>query len=214
MKVQDRSYTHYPQIPQIHVHINQTGDVVFFYINWGEQAHADNLIAEMEQFIHAASADVEVTHPFQWIPHLPKDVNILRIATMIGNDYLYRKENNHEFKAGIELLVLKKNKNMMSWTRVGRPALFQIGGNKISPLHSLNSPLKELPTNLLGIHLIPEIEYGHFQTNDHSQLMAYCGVDWPMIDAVKPHQSDVEFLFQELLKVQPDISGFWLGVIN
>ena len=80
MKISERHYSHHRKIPNVKVHIDESAELIFVIINWGDQAQADNLIAEMTQFIHAASADVEVTHPYEVVPYLPKDVNTLRIV--------------------------------------------------------------------------------------------------------------------------------------
>lgn len=214
MKISERYYSHHSSLPKIKLHLDQTANLIYVIINWGEQVHADNLISEMSQYIHAASADVEVTHPYEVFPHLPKDVNILRIATLIGNDYLYRQENSHEYISGIEILVIKKNKNMLSWSRVGRPSLFQLKNQLLTPILVSNSVIKELPMEMLGIHAKVDIQCGHFPIEQSIDLIVYCGIDWPRFDRINLVNDDVENIFNHLIKVQPKISGFWLAKIN
>ncbi|MCK6598747.1 MAG: hypothetical protein L6Q37_10320, partial [Bdellovibrionaceae bacterium] len=51
------------------------------------------------------------------------------MATLITNDRIYRTENKNDIKTVYEMLILYKDKNLLSWLQIGSPHVLLMKDN-------------------------------------------------------------------------------------
>ena len=81
------------------------------------------MIQETEKYVQAASGDVEITSPFDFLTCYSTEINALRVATLIANDALYRQENKMQYTSLVEFIAVQKKNNQVAWLQSGQPQI-------------------------------------------------------------------------------------------
>lgn len=236
MRIEERSYSTKTVRPRPAIYIEPDGSFVVISTSWGDPEHGFKVNEDIAKYIQAATADVEVTSPFEFLGSLTTEANYLRIATLISNEALYRGINKADYQAGVETLLLLRKGSQIAFAQAGSPhLLIQKRNRLVTPISvSLDAglemggdsqdPLSPLPQTLLGIDSSLNIRTGDFRVDEGDRLLLYAGNIWPKSlwssewnpqgnSQASQSQSDLQLLTQKLVQAAPE-SPFWLGIVT
>lgn len=205
----------------------QTGDQTLIIVAcaWGRPEGATRTIEVMQEYLEAASNDVEVTAPFDFIPQLSSAGNALRIASLLANDQVFREQNADEYTTGVELFAVQRTASQLDWVQVGGPQILlsrqgrpltQIGGQTdlsfdMSPANLLLPPL---PSALLGIETSVYPSVGSLRIAEKDRLLlshrSFLPQELYVLDKQGLHLEGVTRL---LADQHPELP-FWLGLVE
>jgi hypothetical protein len=218
MILAERSYSTKSFRPRPTIHTEPDGSLLVVTTSWGEPGLAAQVNEDIAKYVQAAAADVEVTSPFEFMTSLGNEANYLRVATLICNESIYRRENRSEYVGGVELLALYRRGHKIAYVQVGVPhVLIQREGQGVVPLvigaevpHE-NPPL---PQHLLGIDASVNIRCGEFRVEETDRLILYAGAAWPET-LWRPTKSndDLDQVAQKIVQKNPE-APFWLGLLS
>lgn len=221
MKIVERNYSSKIYRPKPVVYIDNDGKFLIIATSWGNPEHAQKVIDEYQRYISAARMDVEVTSPFQYLTCYPPEVNYLRIATLITNEIMYRRENQGEYLAGLEVLALIQNKKMLSWVQVGGPSLLiqkpNLGFVPILVNQDMGkdfNTITPLPSFLLGADRMCDMKLGHCKIEKDDVLVALSSTILPMSTLTLQNQKlDLDLITSSVIQYYPNMP-FWTGIIT
>jgi hypothetical protein len=224
MKIKQRSYGGKIFRPKPIIHEEE--NFLVFASCWGVGDNTQRMVDEIVKYVTAATSDVEVTSPFEYITCLSRQANILRIATLLANDFVYRGENRGEYTSGYEVVTLLKEGTQLTWAHAGGPnLLIKKGKRPLLPLvtqYDLSTDMsgaKEmmppLPTNLLGIDTSCQIICGDMLIGDNDQVVLASASTLPSAfwGKSKSASLNLEKITEMMTADDPD-SPFWIATIN
>lgn len=214
MKVESRSYSTQFFRPTPVIYSDEEKQYLIVATSWGLREHAEYVIEEMRDYIQSSISDVEVTSPFEFIPSLNREANILRISLLITNLKLAKQFNGVEYQAGVEAVVLHKKGNILSWAAMGLPEIYLTHGHNLVPLE-VNASIDStpLPKQMLGLDtsIYPRCNQMHLKDQDQVLLLSRSLGANDLIQISGGWQ--VDSIASHLAIKQPDIP-FWLGLVS
>jgi hypothetical protein len=225
VRLSERSYSTKSVRPSPTVYSEPDGSLLIVTTSWGDPGLANKVNEDIAKYVQAATADVEVTSPFEFQTCLTDETNYLRIATLISNEAIYRSENRSEYSGGVETLVLYRSENKMAYVQVGAPhLLIQRQNLGLAPvavsyetsleLGPFDQPLPPMPQQLIGIDSSLNIRCGDFRVEDSDRLILYCGSFWPeALWRASGSGDDLGQLTQKIVQKSPD-APFWIGLVS
>lgn len=224
MRLKERSYSTKNLRPKPIIHQSEDGSLVVIATSWGEPEHAAKVVEEVVKYVEAAQSDVEVTSPFEFLTCLTDEVNHLRIAIQIANDFLYRGENRKEYFSGVEILAILNKGSQLAWAQVGNPSILIHRKHRTLQLltsgfdHALDfgTPsvcLPPLPVNLIGLDPTLNIQCGDTRVKEGDQLILFAGTGIAPAIWTEEAQLDFETLADKLIRSNPEFP-FWLGSLQ
>lgn len=226
MKLEQRSYSTKFLRPRPVIHAEPDGSLLVITISWGSPDLASRINEDIVKYLQAAVADVEVTSPFEFMTCYGDEANYLRVASLISNETIYRAINRTEYTGGVEILLLSRKGNKISFAQVGAPYLLlekvdvgtapiavasEVGFECIADRQAGISPL---PRELLGVDPTVNIRCGDFRVDPDDRLILYSGSYWPEGFWESSNEgARLQSLTHKLVKKNPE-SPFWLGIID
>lgn len=219
MIIQDRCYSSKIHRPMPVIFIDSENLFFIIVTSWGLPEHSQKVIEEFHRYIVASQAEVEVTSPFEFLTCYPDDVNHLRVATLLTNQFIFRQENQSEYTAGLELLAGKITKNQLSWVQVGGPSLLinkpLLGIVPITVNQDMSmdfNSLTPLPRFLLGVERTCDIKLGFFRYENTDQLIFLASSIFPscLLSSERKFYQ-LSDLSQKIISTHPEMP-FWIGL--
>lgn len=188
---------------------------------WGNPSGAKKIVTTIADYYLATKTDKEATSPFRRLDYLSTAANNLRIATLVGNEMLYREENRNEYRSAAELFVGTYSENELVWIQLGAPSVclhrkgevllpLRVQLDLASELESSLLALPPLPSQLIGISPEPNISVQSFCPRETDSLVLVSRSWLPgKIFGLEPN---IE-IFSQLSKTLAEHSDepFWLG---
>lgn len=180
MKIRVLGLSEKYKFPQTQVHLLLNDQLVIFLRSWNGIDANQKVIDEINHFLSAADADLEVTTPFEFVENLSSMANKVRISVLLANDIIFKTENKEKYMQGYELAIIFKNKNEIAWSTVGR---FEISSNKnnknitISHAGQFLDDQILLPVALLGLEREPSVLSGSFSIKNLDQIQIQSDFD-------------------------------------
>lgn len=134
---------------------------------WSGSDIQQKVIEEISHFLSAASADLEVTTPFNFLESLSSIANKVRISMLLANDLILKTENKEKYIHGCEIVILYKHQQELSWGSLGRFSLTALKNQRRMKLSHGGTFIDEfilMPTQLLGIESEPNLSVGSIST--------------------------------------------------
>jgi hypothetical protein len=224
MKLQERSYSSKNYRPKPFVHIEADNSLLVVAISWGEFEHAQSTAEDIAKYLIAARGDVEVTTPFEFMRSLSDQANHARIATLIANESLYRSINKSSYVSGVEVLVLSKKGQQLSWAQVGGPhLLLKRSGRPLIPLapsydHAFETLITgelvaPLPSKFLGVDPHCAIHSGDLNISSQDQIVLLASSMIPQELWTQHGLLDLQKITHVLSTADADMP-FWLGLVE
>lgn len=225
MELKERSYNTKIFRPKPVIRWELDQQLLMIATNWGSSDSVQKILDEIAKYVTAAQGDVEVTTPFAVLPQLTSQANSLRIATLLANEITFRTDNRNEFTAGIEICLILKTKNQLSWLQVGQPHLYYQRKNSLpQPLSMVpdlsfdiilgDESTSPLPKDLIGIESILSPSTGHCLIQPGDQLLLVSRSEVPVQLTNQPLSSEsLSDLTLSLSEKKPE-SPFWLGLVT
>lgn len=224
MKFNEQSYSGHLFRPRPEVSFNENAGLLIVATPWGSRSGARRAIQAISEFFLAAKDDVEVTSPFQWLTCLSPLANTLRTSVMLANDLVYNEDNRNEYASGIEILVVAKNEQELSFVQVGHPQIFLC--RQGLPLLTVGSVtdlafdfshqdhhFPPLPNSLLGVHSTSALNVRTLRIVPKDQLFLISHSFIPShFFSLNFSNQPIEKVALEISKSQPE-DPFWLGQI-
>lgn len=168
MKIQTRIYGGKYFRPKPIIDLDESRNRVLVVTAWGQKEFADSIVNKMKEYLAAIDSEQDVTQHLECIDALSPNLNKLRSAVMMANEYLFT-ENRKEMKGAVEILLIQYDHGAISWVQVGSPNFFVFGKKSIQPVgiqmdlseqFELDSPLFN---QALGIDKICHVQCGSFR---------------------------------------------------
>jgi hypothetical protein len=224
MKVNQRSYGGKIFRPKPLLH--QEENLLVLASCWGVGDQTQRVVDEIVKYVTAATGDVEVTSPFEYLTCLSNQANYLRIATLLANDYVFRGENRAEYTSGYETLILLKNNNQLTWAHVGGPnVLIRRNKKSLVPLVTKydlsvefnNAPeaFPPIPGQLLGLDSTCQIICGDslIQSGDQLVLSSSSHLSPAFWLESKESSLSLDKVTHWMTQEDPE-SPFWLATVD
>ncbi len=168
------------KFPQTQVHSMLSDQLIIFLRSWNGIDANQKVIDEINHFLSAADADLEVTTPFEFIENLSSIANKVRISMLLANDVIYKTENKDSYNHGFEIAIIYKHQQEIAWSTVGR---FEISATKNKKNISLGhggqflDDQVLLPVALLGIEREPAVLTGSLSIKNLEQIQVLSDFD-------------------------------------
>lgn len=161
------------KLPPTNVYSLLDDHLLIFLRSWNGADANQKVIDEINHFLSAANADLEVTTPFEFVENLSSLANKVRISILLANDVVFKTENKEQFQQGYEIAVIFKNNNELAWSTVGR---FELSAQKQASFFSIShggqflDDQVLLPVALLGIDREPKVLSGSIGVKNLEKL--------------------------------------------
>lgn len=227
MNWSERSYSGNLFRPRPEILFDQKGQILVVATPWGPRSTAKRAIQLIQNHILSSLQDNEATSPFGRLDCLIPIANDVRIAIQLVNESIFNEENKNEFISGIELFVLVKTKNIVSWAQVGTPSLFLIhptmGPQPLGPnqdlsyeysQHTDQATTSPLPSKLLGIYEQCDftVESMHVDATQNLILLSRSNIPFSKLPAHEaPYLLDA---WAKSLSQDSPETPFWIGQLT
>lgn len=224
MKLHQRSYGGKIFRPKPHIYEDES--LLVILSTWGVGDQASRIVDEIVKYVSAATGDVEVTSPFEYVTSLSKEANYLRVATLLANDFVFRGENRSEYTSGYEVIILLKTDDQLTWAHVGGPhLLLKRAQRPLVPLvtqYDLSTELSKtiqllppLPSKLLGMDSSCQIVCGDTHIQTHDQLVLTSCSYLPPAFWVESQETSInlEKATHWMTQADPE-TPFWIGTVD
>lgn len=221
MKWSERSFNtvHFRPRPQIHVEDDQS--LILIGTCWGNSQVTQRVFDVSLKYIQAARSDLEVTSPFEFLPHLTNEANALRVGALLANENIFRSENKAEYNTVIEFVALSFKDQQLSWVQSGYPNLFlkrknlpiealSVGADLSYEMNQLQDPL---PSAGLGLEREIQLSSGSFRLQSEDQIIVLSrslGLQNIHLDS---EEVSLQSMSAQLAAQQPQLP-YWLGLIQ
>lgn len=154
--------------------------LIIFLRSWNGVDANQAVLDEITHFLSAASADLEVTTPFEFIESLSSMANKVRISVLLANDMIFKTENKEKYLQGFELAIVFRSQQEIAWSTVGRFEI-KVTKNKknISVSHGgqfLDDQVL-LPVALLGLDHEPTVLTGSVSIKNLDEIQILSSFD-------------------------------------
>ena len=173
MKVQITAGSQKYKFPQTQIYTLLDQQLFIFLRSWNGIDSNQKVIDEIDHFLSAANADLEVTTPFEFFGNASSLANKVRIAVLLANDAIYKAENKDKYLHGYEIAIVFKNHQEIAWSTVGR---FEIAATKNQKKISISNAGQFLddqillPVALLGLNREPVVLTGSISVKNLEEL--------------------------------------------
>lgn len=186
---------------------------------WGERSSAEKCIETLHEYYISTSNELNEDTPFEIIPNLSAEGNILRTGLRLANDRIYSEDNANEFTSGTEVFALLTLENEIVWAQIGQPNLFIKQQNSDLQPASLQRDLSiefkqdslesVLPSKLLGVYPRSDfsIESSMYAPTDEIILMSR-----PLFPQNFKY-NHLDQMISELVDADPSLP-FWIGHLS
>jgi hypothetical protein len=161
------------KLPQTQLYSLLDDQLLIFLRSWNGVDANQKVIDEINHFLSAANADLEVTTPFEFVENLSSLANKVRISVLLANDIIYKLENKEKYLQGFELAIVFKNQQEIAWSTVGRFEIRAIKNQKSISLSHGGQFLDDqvlLPVSLLGIDREPRVLTGSISVKNLEEM--------------------------------------------
>ena len=142
--------------------VSLLNDRLFIFTRcWSGPEIQQKVVDEISHFLSAANADLEVTTPFEYLSSLSSVANKVRISLLLANDLIYKTENKETYNQGCEIALVYQKDHEVVCASIGRFSFTSVVDAEqicISTGGQLLDRIVLLPTQLLGIDIIPNIQ--------------------------------------------------------
>jgi hypothetical protein len=148
------------KFPQTQVHSLLSDQLLIFLRSWNGIDANQKVIDEINHFLSAADADLEVTTPFEFI--------------------IYKTENKESYSHGFEIAIVYKHQQEIAWSTVGRFEILATKNKKNISLGHGGQFLDDqvlLPVALLGIEREPAVLTGSLSIKNLEQIQVVSEFD-------------------------------------
>ena len=186
---------------------------------WGDRSSATKCIETLHEYYISTSNELNDESPFEIIPNLSAEGNILRTGLRLANDRIYSEDNSDEFTSGTEVFALLTLENELVWAQIGQPNLFIKKQNSdlqpASTQRDLSIEFNQesldsiLPSKLLGVYPRSDfsIESSMYSPSDKIVLMSR-----PLFPKNFEHNS-LDQMISSLVESDPSLP-FWIGHLS
>lgn len=213
MNLESRSFSTEYFRPTPVILLDQEKQYLIVATSWSLREHAEFVINEMKDYIQTSMSDVEVTSPYEFIPSLTREANILRISILIANLKLAKHYNSTEYAAGVEVTVIHKNSHFLSWATVGSNEIYLLRNKQVVSLESSASTEDvPIPKNMLGLEssVYPKCNQMNIKNND---LIVILSRSFGLSGLSIGESVNLDSIAKQLVLANPN-SPFWLGVLE
>lgn len=206
--------------PEIHC---DSKELIIIATPWGPRRSAKLAVQVMLDYFLSSRDDRETTSPFERLSCLSSAANNLRIAAMLANDAIWRRENNNEYLAGVEIFASCFFNQEFTWVQVGQPHLFLAKQEQQSlmPLSSsldlalemsqARELLPPLPNQMLGVDSSVNLFTSSYRPRKGDHLILLSRSDFPAsLYSAPPEESKIS----EILANDDPNRPYWLGIID
>jgi len=192
---------------------------------WGRKSASEKALNMILEYYKSATADVEVTSPFEHILSLKKEANLIRNGALLANESIYKNDNLEEYTSGSELLVLLYTEGEMHILQVGQPSLYlfrkSLGIQPISNNLDLSmsigvhrKQLSPLPSKLLGIEKNIDLSVHSFTPLASDKLILLSRSYTPeTFYQLKNTHINLDSVTRAISKENTELP-FWLGLLD
>ncbi len=173
MKTQVTGSSEKYKFPQTQIHSLLDNQLIIFLRSWNGIDANQKVVDEINHFLSAANADLEVTTPFEFIDNLSSLANKVRISILLANDIILKTENKEKYSHGYELAVMFKNHQEIAWSTVGRFQITAQKNKKNIAIANAGQFLDDqilLPVALLGLEREPAVLTGSLSIKNLENL--------------------------------------------
>lgn len=223
MKISERSFRGQFKRPKTFIHTNEEIGLGLIVTIWGEDQIFDRIKTEVQDYFSAATSDVDVTTPFEYIEALTPLTNYLRTSLLLLNDSLYRSENKNEYSLSCEVIVFAIKNNEFSFASVGQPQVYCKKESKIFQLNSalgLNEELNEnlcyLPKESLGIVKTCYPTVGSIHIDKSVEIYLVSGLSLRKVDFLLNENFQLQTAIEKINSDQNQnhLHSFWIAAVN
>jgi len=205
--------------------LDEINNLLIVVTPWGPRSAAKKVIEIIRNLISNLRKDCETTNPFPRLPGLSEELNNIRMAALLCNDFLYRNENAKEYISGMELFVASLDTRDLSWLQFGHPQVFllRLGdqllvlSNTIDLSLELSSQevlLPPLPSELMGVERNIRLMTNSFRVREGDRLFLVSrSIISRSFYSVVNRDLTLEQLTSSLSQEDPGIP-FWVGVLD
>ncbi len=224
MKYLDRFYLGKNRRPKTLLHEGLNGRLLIAATPWGSPEPLKDFFETIEGFLSAALADADSTSPYGLLDCVDTLTNQLRVSILLANERFYRSVNSVEYFSGIEMIMIMKNNQQISWARVGGIGMvIQNSHQKLNTICMSSSlemefnrerALPQLPIDTVGLNSSCNLQFGSFLLQESDQILLFSGVD--VLRALFCEGSfkiDLNQVTQKIIQ-QDANSSFWLAHVN
>ncbi len=183
-------------------------------VAWGENQGQAIIESEVEKFLAAAQADLELTTPFERMGGITQEANTLRIALQLANDSVLRGLNAAEYHEAYEALLIWCKNRSLTMALVGEIQVWQYTSSKtlLPLLCSQSPPQHAFPQTVLGVETNIDVKCYSCPLQGVDSFFLIHGLKGLPISTEKIRTSAQPFddLYNALAASQPE-SAFWLS---
>lgn len=214
LKIDSRNYNSDQFRPTPMIYTDHENKFTLILTSWGSNEYNQKVMSHLTDFIQTALADVEVTSPYEFIPTLSKECNILRVASLLTNSFIYRELNSVEYQAGYELVAFIQNKEQVSWLQLGQCELYKPHQNELIPIE-VNASFEDvpIPDQLLGLESQCYPKIGEVFLKDEKQILLVSRSQATSSNIVSINHWNLQSVVTELSRKSPD-TAFWISFLN
>ena len=214
LKIDSRNYNSDQFRPTPMIYTDQDNKFTLILTSWGSNEYSQKVMNHLTDFIQTALADVEVTSPYEFIPTLSKECNILRVASLLTNSFIYRELNSVEYQAGYELVGFIQNKQQVSWLQLGQFDLYKAHQGEFIPIEvSASFDSVPIPDQLLGLESQCYPKIGEVVLKDEKQLMLLARSQSTSSNIVSSKDTSLQTVVNQLSQKAAD-TAFWISFLN
>ncbi len=225
MAFKHRSYAGKVFRPPPEIHFDEQARLLIVATPWGNPESAKRSIQVAKDYINASQSDLEVTTPFEMLSCLSSLANHLRIAALLANELLYREDNQDEYQAGVEFLILAAHQSELAFALLGSPSIYLKRNNQyLIPLatefdHSADlrnnvAALSPLPRQMLGLDTSCNLTVNSLRPQKDDQIILISKSHMP--NEIFQLASGTQDLIQmsQILSKSDVESPFWLATLD
>jgi hypothetical protein len=224
MKIEERSYRAQSMRPRPTIYQDEVGETMMVMTSWGKDLGVKKVQEVAVDYLTAATSDVEVTIPFEYLSCLSTRANQLRIAGQLANDQLYRQENRIKYEVGVEFVSLSRDKNELAWVQVGMPniILMRPGVGFIPISCSMDSSLDgnsvpeltPMPVAMLGLESSVNINTGSLRIFEGDRILLISGaLIAPALWSEDATSASLQTLSAHMSNQWPT-QAYWMGIVS
>ena len=227
IKLESSSYGGEVFRPQPEIWVDDRANFIAVVTAWGKKSIATKAIEFLKEFLIGTGSenlDEEVTSAFEVLEELSPVGNQLRRAVLTLNENLFCEENQHEYKAGLELFLATVWGEELTWVQYGQPSLYLVRDKKplvslgsesdLSLEHSLSYTLPPLPKHLLGMSFFTAVQVKTIRLQKRDRLLLLSRSADPIPFEYKEEKEKTMSSLREFLSKDDERMPFWLGLFE
>jgi hypothetical protein len=217
MDLQQRSFSSHLIRPKPKVSFEKSSQTWIVATSWGEPGIADQVIQSIsDQLVSISEADATVVRSS--VGGLSESGNRMLAAARVTQEKLFAQFNKQEYTVAVELALITKVRNTLSWVQIGAPSLLLSTAKGLQPLsHSTDwsgqfGQEAPLVGQAMGLYRDSNFQCGSHQVKENEKLLllakSYIPASLYGLDEI-----DLNSVAQCLVNENP-AHPFWLGLIG